>query len=89
MDPQHIQKTAFCTPDAHYEFTRLPFGLKNAPAVFSRVMYQVLGDLPFVEIYLDELTIHSATFEEHINHIKEVLQRLDKASLKINFNKCK
>ena len=39
-----IPKTAFSTPDGHFEFLRLPFGLKNAPAEFSRIMFQVLGD---------------------------------------------
>ena len=54
---EDIEKTAFSTPDGHYEFLRLPFGLKNAPSVFSRIMCQILGDLPFVEIYIDDITI--------------------------------
>lgn len=89
MEETSIPKTAFSTPDGHYEFTRLPFGLKNAPAVFSRIMFQVLGNLPFVEIYLDDITIHSKTIELHLQHIKAVFVRLREVSLKINIKKCK
>jgi hypothetical protein len=88
LDEDSIQKTAFSTPDGHYEFLKLPFGLKNAPAFFSRVMHRVLGHLKFVEIYLDDITIHSKTFDEHIEHIKTVFRELKKASLKVNSSKC-
>ena len=50
-----IEKTAFVTPDGHYEFLRLPFGLKNAPSHFSKIMQQTLGDLSFVKFYLDDI----------------------------------
>ena len=88
MSPESIEKTAFSTPDGHYEFLRLPFGLKNAPAEFSRIMHQVLGNLKFVEIYLDDITIHSKTFDEHLSHIKIVFDKLREANLKINHEKC-
>ena len=88
MDPESIKKTAFSTQDGHYEFVRLPFGLKNAPADFSRMMYMTLGDLPFVEIYLDDITIHSKSFQDHINHIQIVMEKLAEVNLKINHEKC-
>ncbi len=84
MHEDSIEKTAFSTPDGHYEFLRVPFGLKNAPADFSRIMNIVLGNLPFVEIYLDDITVHSKTFKEHIKNIKIVKKRLKEANLKIN-----
>jgi hypothetical protein len=56
--------TAFSTADAHYQFTRMPFGLKCAPAEFSRIMYQVLGGRSYVEIYLDDITVHSKCLDE-------------------------
>lgn len=52
-------------------------------------MYMVLGQLPYVEIYLDDITIHSKTFDDHIDHVKDVLNRLRKVGLKINDDKCK
>ena len=55
MSASSIEKTAFVTPDGHYEFLRLPFGLKNAPSHFSKIMQQTLGDLSFVKFYLDDI----------------------------------
>jgi hypothetical protein len=68
MHPDDIQKTAFTTQDGHYEFLRLQFGLKNAPNDFCRIMAQILGHLKFVEIYFDNITIHSQDFHSHKNH---------------------
>jgi hypothetical protein len=81
MHEDSIAKTAFSTPDGHYEFTRLPFGLKNAPAEFSRIMFIVLGDLPFIEIYIDDIIIHSEDMERHVKHVAEVLNRIEMANL--------
>ncbi|CAF1138823.1 unnamed protein product [Brachionus calyciflorus] len=88
MSPDSIEKASFSTPDGHYEFLRLPFGLKNAPADFSRIMHQVLGNLNFVEIYLDDITVHSKTFDEHLSHLEIVFKKLREADLKINAEKC-
>lgn len=89
MQQDSIEQTAFSTPDGHYEFLRLPFGLKNGPAEFSRIMHMTLGNLNFVEIYLDDITIHSKTFEDHVGHIRQVLDKIREAGLKINHEKCK
>jgi hypothetical protein len=62
MSPASVEDTAFVTPDGHYEFLRLPFGLKNSPSHFSKIMVQALGDLNFVKIYLDDITILSKSF---------------------------
>ena len=88
LAPSAIPKTAFSTPQGAFEFVKLGFGLKNAPAHFSRIMAQVLGNFDFVQIYLDDMTIHSKTFDEHIMHIKMVLNALKKANLKLNQEKC-
>jgi hypothetical protein len=82
------EKTAFSTPDGHYQFKRMPFGLKNAPADFSKLMYQILGNLPYVEIYLDDITIHSKQFNDHVKHVTHVLSILKSYNLKINPEKC-
>ena len=88
LDEETIPKTAFSTPDGHYEYLRMPFGIRNAPAEFSRIMQQVLGHLPFVQIYLDDITIHSKTFEEHLDHLTKVFKCLQEADLKVNYKKC-
>jgi hypothetical protein len=67
----------------------MPMGLTNAPLVFSRIMNQILGDLEFVVVYIDDLCIFSKTAEEHIEHIKIVMKKLKEANIKLNPDKCK
>ena len=88
MDEESTPFTAFTTPDGHFEFTRLQFGLKNAPSDFCRIMQRVLGDLPFVQVYIDDVIVHSKNLREHLDNIKQVIERLSEASLKINIEKC-
>jgi hypothetical protein len=56
MDPDSIDKTAFSTPDGHYEFLRLPFGLKNAPSEFFRFLKNLLGHLPLAKLSFTSIT---------------------------------
>ena len=72
-----------------FHFCKMPFGLKNAPAEFCRLMTNLLGHLDFVKIYFDDITIHSSTLEEHIEHINIVLEIILAADLRINPEKCK
>ena len=88
MSRESIPITAFSTPDAKYEFLRLPFGLRNAVPFFSKTMFHILGHLKFVEIYLDDITIHSPDFSTHMEHIRLVLKELKKANFRINSGKC-
>jgi hypothetical protein len=88
METSSIEKTAFVTNEGQWEFLVLPFGVTNGPAAFSRIMSTVLGDLKYVEIYLDDLLIHSVTIEQHYKHLEVVLKRLKEANLKLNFKKC-
>ena len=89
MSSKSVPMTVFITPDGHYEFLRVPFGLKNAPAHFSKIMYQILGDLnEFVKIYLDDITVHSSSFKDHLQHLRTVIKRLRKANLMLNGSKC-
>ena len=86
MEDDSIEKSAFSTPEGHYEF--LPFGLKNAPSEFSRIMFLVLGDLNFVKKIFDDVIIHSITFDEHMSHLVIVFERLGRADLRLNQDKC-
>lgn len=90
MDPDSIQYTAFRTRSGLYEFTVMPFGLKTAPATFSRLMDLVLGDMYWkgVCVYLDDVLVHSQTFEGVMTLLEEVLSRLKDANLTLAINKC-
>ena len=91
MHPEDIDKTAFVTPFGLYEFLVMPFGLSYAPATFQRLMNYILHDYIgiFVNVYLDDIVIHSkGSFEEHIDHLRQVFQTLRRANLKIKLKKC-
>ena len=83
-----IKYTAFSTPDGHYECLRLPFGVRNGPSYFSRIMKQVFGNCSCVENYIDDIVVHSKSFEEHFEDLNMVFKLLKNANLKINPEKC-
>ena len=87
---QDRKKTAFSTPDGHYQFTRMPFGLTNAPATFQRAMNTILAGLSWTDclVYLDDIIVVGKTIEEHNRRLEQVLQRLEAAGLKLNVKKC-
>lgn len=81
--------TAFRTPLGLYQFTVLPFGLHGAPATFQRLMDQVLrGCEEWSAAYLDDVVIYSATWEDHLIHLKETLSKIQEAGLTLNVAKC-
>ena len=73
-----MHKTAFVTRYGSFEYTVMPFGLCNAPATFQRIMNDLLrnGLDKFVLVFLDDILIYSRTKEEHLQHIKAVLDKL-------------
>lgn len=91
MSTDSIEKTAFSTPNGHYEFLRMPFGLKNAPATFQRMMNSVLHQETSRNVclvYLDDIIVYSKTKQDHINRLQQVFEALRQANLKLNKNKC-
>ena len=78
-------KTAFCTTEGLFEFKVMPFGLCNAPATFQRLMDLVLAGLqwPHCLVYLDDVIILGATFQEHLANLQSVFERLRQAGLKL------
>lgn len=91
MEPNSVEKTAFSTSDGHYEFLRMPFGLKNAPATFQRMINNVLKQEisnNTALVYLDDIIVYSKTKQDHINKLQQVFESLRKANLKVNKNKC-
>lgn len=88
VEPADIPKTAITTPFGLFEFVKMPFGLKNAAQTFQRFIDEVLRGLPFVYAYLDDLLIASSSAEEHLQHLRQLFQRLDDYGLVINPTKC-
>ena len=85
-------KTIFSTPNwGHYEYKRLPFGLCDAPATFQRLMKQLFEEelYDFVTIFLDDVLIYRQNLEDHLQHLKTVMERLASAGLKLKPSNCK
>uniref|UniRef100_A0A914WMU4 RNA-directed DNA polymerase n=1 Tax=Plectus sambesii TaxID=2011161 RepID=A0A914WMU4_9BILA len=79
---------AINTPFGLYRYNRMPFGIASAPAIFQRIMDQLLADVPYCAAYLDDILISGRTEEEHIATLEQVLSRLQDAGLKCNREKC-
>ena len=85
-----VQKTAFNTRYGKYEFLVMPFGLTNAPATFQTLMNQILRPYidKFVLVYLDDILVYSNSEEEHLEHLRLVLEALRKHKLYARPKKC-
>ena len=90
VDPVSKEKTAFVTHSGLFEFSVMPFGLKNAPATFQRLMETVLAGLirNVCLDYLDDIIITGRSFAEHLENLRKVLMRLREAGLRLKPSKC-
>ncbi len=79
---------SFITPSGLYSYTVMPFGLRNAPATFQRLMNKVVAGLKGCAVYLDDVVIYSESWEEHIHCIRALFERLAWANLTVNLAKC-
>lgn len=84
------EKTAFATQTGLYEFNVMPMGLTNAPASFQRLVSHMLRPLQWKHClpYLDDCIIFSATFSDHLSHLRSVFQVIRDAGLKLKPSKC-
>jgi hypothetical protein len=81
MSSEDVKKTALITKTGLYDWTVMPFELKNATSTFSRTMAEVFKDLGsrFLKVFVDDLNIHSESWGEHLRHLDKVLCRLREA----------
>ncbi|GBG89995.1 hypothetical protein CBR_g50086 [Chara braunii] len=88
--PNDCYKTAFKTRYGHFEWVVMPFGLTNAPTTFEATMtneFRAMLDR-FVLVYLDDILVYSRTLEDHLEHLRRVLETLRRAKYKANRDKC-
>ena len=87
---EDMEKTAFWCAGQKYEYVRMPFGLKNAPIHFQRIMDTEIerhGLRAFVRCFIDDLIIYSSSAEEHIKHIQQVMHMLEACNLRFHPSK--
>ena len=91
VEPDSQLKTAFLCHKGLFYFKRLPFGLKNAPISFQCMMETVFAQEigQYLAVYIDDLNIYSKNFEEHLIHLRSVLEKCKKYGLKLKREKCK
>lgn len=84
-------KTGFVTQDGHYQWTCLPFGMKTSPAIFQRILSNIIRKYEltnFTVNYIDDILIFSKTFEKHLEHLKKLLDAIIKEGFKLKLSKC-
>jgi hypothetical protein len=87
---ENIHKYALITKIGLFDWTVMPFGMKNATYIFSRTINEVFGNYlnKFFKNFVDDINVHSTTWEKHLEHLHYILLRLREVNLKLNMNKC-
>ncbi|CAI5475647.1 unnamed protein product [Closterium sp. Yama58-4] len=86
---EDVKKTAFHGPDGLYEWLYIPFGLRNASAVFQRVMDAVLRGIEHAACYIDDVVVFSLTEQQHLEDVERTLSAIEGAGLTCHPNKCR
>ncbi|XP_068115084.1 zinc finger protein 850-like [Hyperolius riggenbachi] len=89
LAPDAREKSAFITPFGLYELTVIPFSMKNVPDTFQRAMNDLLeGMHGFAVAYLDDIAVFSPTWEDHLHHLAQVLEKFSTANMTVKPSKC-
>ena len=88
LDTASMKLVTINTHQGLYEYTRLPFGVASAPAVFQRAMDNILQGIPGVICYLDDILVTGKSDTDHLHNLQEVLQRLQNHGVRLRKEKC-
>ena len=86
-----VESRKYVTINTHkglFRYTRLPFGVAAAPAIFQRTMEAILRDLPHVCVYLDDILVTGESEAAHLHNLSVVLERLEAAGVRLKREKC-
>jgi len=87
---ENVNKSTLITEFGLYDWTIMPFGMKNVTSTFTRTMTKIFGAYMdgFFKVFVDDLNIHILIWDEHLEHICFVLMKLREMNFKLNPNKC-
>ena len=88
LDDESRQYVTINTHKGLFMYNRLPFGVASAPSIFQRVMENLLQGIPGVCVYIDDILVTGSTDAEHMDHLAQVLQRLQDAGMRLKRAKC-
>lgn len=80
--------TVFQVRNYNYEFNIFPFGVRNAPTTFQRMLQLLFSDITILP-YIDDIVVASRTFSDHLQSLQNVFLKLRGSNLKLNVTKCK
>ena len=90
LDDESAEKTSFRTRSGQWCFRRMCFGLTNAPSIFQRFLDLVLSGYihRFAAVFVDDVILHSETFESHLEHLRRAFERFRRYGLQLKWEKC-
>ena len=88
LEESSKQYTTINTHQGLYRFNRLPYGISSAPGIFQRCMENILRGIPYVQVRIDDILVAGRTKEEHLDSLRQVLQRLIDAGARLKKKKC-
>ena len=88
LDDDSKKYVVINTSKGLFRYNRLPFSISSAPGIFQRVMESLLQGIPKVIVHLDDILITGSDMDEHLQHLSEVLKRIQGAGLRLRQEKC-
>src|ERR1700742_4027178 len=90
MAEESSEKVAFRTHRGLWQFRRMPFGYRNGPPVFQRIMQNILAPFLwiFALVYIDDIVVYSKSFDDHLAHVDKVLKAIIKSRITLSPGKC-
>ena len=88
LDPESKRYVTISTQKGLFQYTRLPFGISSAPAIFQRTMERVLHGIPNTIAYMDDILVTGASDKEHLETLEKVLSKLEESGMRLKRSKC-
>ena len=87
LDPEYKKYVTISTQKGLFQYTRLPFRISSAPAIFQRTMERVLHGIPITIAYIDDILVTCASDKEHLEMLEEVLSKLAESGIRLKRSK--